>query len=71
MTKTNQSETAIESRLNETINACKRSGVSLDFILPLLTDKPQEYITDVLTHLNRYADTIPADSLLGERLAAA
>ena len=54
--------------LDELIEGCKRADISLDFILPLVRDKPQEYVTDVINHLNCYADSIPPDSALGGRL---
>ena len=37
---------AMTEHLDELIEGCKRADISLDFILPLVSDKPQEYVTD-------------------------
>jgi len=50
--------TVADDHLSELASGSVRSGISLDFILPLVAYKSDDYVRDFINHLNRFADKI-------------
>jgi len=59
---------SIDTFFDEILDASSKSDVSLDFIVPYLSGRPEADIKNFLSHLESYASKIPKDSELGKSI---
>jgi len=60
----------LDTHTDKIVEACTRSNIPMDWLVPYLADKSDKTVTDVLDSILAYVDKIPADSVQGERIAA-
>lgn len=60
--------TNLDKHFDAFLDACDVSDISMSFLVPFLIDKNEALILDAIKHLNKYAKSIPDDSLLAERI---